>query len=249
MPARKRVFRKRKPAQQAKRRVFKRYRRRVRKIGSRVSQLPSVAPVRLQTKLNYEEVMTVSSTAPSTAYADFRLASAYDPQYNLVGFTGTGPTSNGQPGWFDAVKGWYRAYIIRGVKLKFTFTPNSTETAHIQYITSSSADGPISTTLDWGSLRAAYSGSVVVGTNASRSVTRSMYIDNYKIIGATSADSKLSQNNPLTTAIAGNPTLTPYFQVQVNPADGSGTVTGIFKISMVFYIEFFDRKLVPGDDT
>jgi len=215
--------------------------------GIRPYILPTIAPARLMTKLNYEEVLSVSYAG--VAECTFRTASLYDPQYSLTGMSATGISNNTQPGWFDVLKNWYRAYIVRGCKVSMSFNNNSaTEIVNAQYIVTTTSDGPIGVGYDWTALRAIYSGKFIQGLSTSNPTYRKLYIDNYKVQGSSRADAQLTQNNLLTAVPGSNPGLSPYFQFNCRAADGSGTVSGILKLSITYYAEFFDRKMLTGVD-
>lgn len=246
MPARTLAKRKRpaKKVYRAKRKFIKR----VHREGIKPVVLPHSIPARLMMKQTYESIFNISATNPSIAYAVFRTASAYDPEYTYSNMTVSSASSNGQPGWWDKVSPWYRAYIIRGCKIYLNITPNSTEVLTVQYACSSSADGLLTTTVDWQQLGAAYSGSALIGTSSAKSFNRKIYVDNYKVQGLSNLSSKLLQANPLVNTVGGSPVLGPYFQFKVEAADGSGTYTGVAKVRMVFYLELFDKKLLQGVD-
>jgi len=251
MAFRKKVFRKprRNAAKKAyvkRTRPLRRYKKRA--TGIRPFMFPTVAPPRLMTKLHYEEVLSISYAG--TASCTYRTSSLFDPQLQLTGMTATGISDNKQPGWFDALKTWYRAYTVRGCLVSMSFNNNSaTEIVNAQYIATSTSDGPIATTYDWTTLHAKYKGSFIQGLSTSNPTYRKLYIDNYKVGGNSKADSSLTQNNLLTAAVTSEPTIGPYFQFNCRCADGSGTVSGILKIHFVYYTEFFDRKMIPGADT
>jgi len=247
MMPKKKFTKKKKPAYANRKRVFrKRYAKKLRKTGIRPFIMPTITPVRLMTKLNYEEVLSIS--AVGTAECQFRTASLYDPQYSLTGMTSTSATSNGQPGFFDILKNWYRAYIVRGCSVKFSVHNNSSEVMNCQYIATTTSDGPISASYDWTSLRALVKGGFIQGYASANATHRKVYIDNYKVMGASKGDSSLTQNNPLTSTPGTNPSLSPYFQFSAKCADGGGTVSGILRISITYYAEFFDRKMLTGAD-
>jgi len=228
-----------------KRTFRKRYVKKTRRTGIKPYVLPTIAPVRLMTKLNYEEILNISYAG--TAECQFRTASLYDPQYALTGMNATGATNNGQPGFFDVLKNWYRAYIVRGCAVRFSINNNSQEIMHGQYIVTTTSDGPIANTYDWTSLRALVRGGFVQNYTAN-ATRRKIYIDNYKVTGSSKTDALLTQNNLLTAVPGSNPGLSPYFQLSVKCADGSGTVSGILRLSITYYAEFFDRKMLVGAD-
>lgn len=246
MPRRTLVKRKRptKRVYKAKRKIVKR----AHKEGIKPIILPSSIPARLMMKQVYESVFTFSSTAPTNSYFVFRTASGYDPEYTYSGMTVTSVSSNGQPGWWDKISPWYRAYIARACKVDVQIVPNSSEVGTFQYVVCSTSDGPLAYTIDWPALGAAYSGSGLLGTSSSKSVHKKLYIDNYKAQGLSNLSSKLLQSNPLVNTVGGSPVLGPYFQFRIEPADGSGTITGIVKVRMTYYMEFFDKKLAQGAD-
>jgi len=244
---RRRVNRRRTPARRRVARTVRRFRRGRGVRAIRPYVMPTIAPARLMIKMPYEEVLNVSYAG--TAECIYRTASLYDPQYSLVGMTVTSPTSNGQPGFFDVVKNWYRAYICRACNISLHLTNNSGEVINGQYIVTTTSDGPIANTYDWNSLRAMVQGNVLQGQYSSNAWRRKIWVDNYKVTGSSKADAALTQNNLFTSTPGSNPALSPYFQFSVQCADGSGTVSGILRVQITYYAEFFNPKVLTGNDT
>lgn len=239
MAFRKKPFRKpgAKKAYRKRTRPVRRYRKRVQTIGAKPLYLPAVVPTRLMTKMSYSDVKELTATYPTIAYNTYRTASLYDPDY-----TGAGV----QPGWFDFIKGAYRAYIVHGCKIQLVVTNKSTEVARVQTIVSTASDGPISTASDWESLSSLGTDQLIPGDSGSRRISR--YVDNFKVQGMSKNDARLTQSNPLVSTMTSSPTLSPYFQIKAECADLSGTFSVVYRINITYYVEFFDRKLTQGVD-
>lgn len=236
------------PARKVTRRPRRTYRKRPtkkrtlsRREGVRPLVMPMAPPPRLMTKLIYSDHKEYTAVYPTYSAQTYRTASMYD-----IDLTGTG----GQAGWWDQLKGWYRAYIVRGAKFRFTIINKAAEVAKVNFIVSSSSDGPLSTALEWRSLSNFYNREMLIPpTGSGGAKFYSVYVDNYKAQGLGNLSSKMVQNNPLVASIGSSPTLTPYMQLKVITADNSGTHDLIIKTDVVLYVELFNRKLAQGDDS
>lgn len=203
--------------------------------------MPMCPPPRLLTKLVYTDTKEYTAAYPTISSQTYRTASLYDPDY-----TGAG----GQPGWWDQIKTWYRAYIVRGCKIRFSLVNKGSETAKVNFIVTSSSDGPIATTLDWRNLSNFYNKELLIGPQGSGGNRYySVYVDNYKAQGLSNLSSKLVQANPLVAAVGSSPALSPYIQIKCDTVDQSGTHDLIIKAEFIFYVECFNRKLAEGEDS
>lgn len=231
-----------------RRKVFKRtYKRRYkRRQGVKPVYLPITPPPRVLLKMRYSE--TLLATGITYSEVIYRTASVYDCQYLTTNMTVTSSVANGQPGWYDQISPWYRAYVVRGAKISFSVIGDGAEALSGQYIVSTASDGPVNYQHDWTSVGSKPSGSFLIGQTGGKNKSASFYVDNFRVQGLSNISSKLVQMSPIVASMNTSPTLSPFFQLMVTNADGSGTYKAIVKVNIVYYVEMFNRKLAEGFD-
>lgn len=225
-----------------KRKVYRRNRKRVykakrRQLGAKILRLPEMVPARLQTVLRYSDSKELTATAPTVSYNWYRTTSVFAPDY-----TGSGA----QPGWFDFIKTAYRAYVVKSCRINLLCVNKSDEIVRVQTVLSSASDGPISSASNWYSLGKNARDILIPGNSGYKKI--SQFCDNYAVAGFSNTESRATQNNPFAAAVTGSPGLNNYFQIKAQTIDGTGTHAIIYKLEILYNVEFFDRKLTDGID-
>jgi len=243
----------RKAYRKARKRVYRR-RRTVRKAGDKVAYIPVFPPSNMRTTMKYREARLVAATAGTAMGLQYRTAGIYDPYYSSTGGTSTGVSiiANGQPGWFDQYKNWYRAYIVDSVRIGISVTNTSASPVLVQICTSNTeSQGAISTSLDWSTLRNCnYKGSLIGPAGSSKTVERYRFnIDNYGPCGANQYDKRLTQANPLISAVGTDPTLGPLLQIKLRNTDSGVNIQATVTIVFSYNVRFIDVLPAVGGDT
>jgi len=189
-------------------------------------------PDRLQTKLRYCDVVTLTPTTGGRSSWAFRMNSLFDPD-----FTSTGH----QPMWFDQLAAVYKAYRVTGAVLKATFVPSIINT------TEATDSGPYIVGIT-GSTETSLGANSISALLENNNNTTSIVVDKQ---GATNCET-LSQTFSIkrdlgldtmdgTTGafVSGNPSASYYCFVWANDMNENATGEVTVKIEIEFNCQFY----------
>lgn len=198
--------------------------------------LLQVFPLRLNTKLPYADLFTLSSKTLSSAFGTeqaFRLASLYDPDFTNAGH---------QPYSFDQIISWYNQYQVKRAKIKLTFSDPSSDGMFVGVFikglndTATLVNATISQATERPNVWIA-----PLNNTGSQKITYTKEIDLAAFAGLTRAqwDNSFATTGALINA---NPLYTPYLMIAVadsnSPASAS---TCKCQVELMFDATFFER--------
>ncbi|AXH74682.1 MAG: putative capsid protein [Cressdnaviricota sp.] len=192
-------------------------------------------PDKMQLKLKYNDLITINTTGQGFAATFWRGNSPYDPDLGNHG-------ANIQPVSFDEWSNFYNRYRVNASRI-FISAINGSDTANNALNMSViPLLGSTLSPLGYQELMAnKYAKSKIITSNAAQQVG---YISNYmstkKLVGDSITSDALAYSSAITTNPLDQWTWLLQFNNMNNP--DTGTVSTSFKISITYYIEFFDRR-------
>lgn len=194
---------------------------------------PTGLPDRIFTKLRYSEAVTSTFTGfGAPAVYQWRTNSVQDPNYTGVGH---------QPALHDQFYLLYNRYRVAGMKYKITFV-NKSATEPQQYIVHLRPNTVLST--DWDVLcESPYSRYGMLSVEGASGIKYVYgYVNNPTLLGVSKEQHRTDDRFQALMGV--NPASVPLLTCGHQSADSTQGADVIIKVDLVYYVEFFDRKIL-----
>jgi len=219
----------------------KNYKRRARRYGRKriatsIRTRTSALPDTYYTKLNYSELGALNyGGAGAAATYQFRMNSLYDADY-----TGGGH----QPYGFDQLAALYNKYRVYGCKWVVTWS-NQSSTYWFDVCTFMRPTADLPTTIqDCLELPYVKRGVLAPVGSSHCTIVQKGYGSINKLYGI--GKQQLRIDDIYSSLVNTNPSSTPYLNITCQNQNAGAAATANFRLDCVFYVSFYDRKLLAG---
>lgn len=203
-----------------------------RNVPNSVISRTSPIPDRYMTKLHYSQLFTLAYAGALTKQK-FRMNSIYDPDYSGVGH---------QPMGHDELSVLYNKYRVYGCKYHISIS--NTDANYQAEVVVQNRPNSVDVTTFTEAMESPYRQYKIVGAEGSGPKHITGYHNVSKVYGV--KKSIISTDNTFWANIGADPGAVTFLNIFMQNQSTAIALSCNFRINLVYYVEFFERKILGG---